>query len=122
MLKPVSGGRSEDPSRALREEARVLAKILEQGWTLVVLDEKGRRSSSEDFARLLGDHEDRSTPGLDLVIGSDLGLDPELKARAALQLSLSPMTLPHQLARVVLWEQIFRATHILGGGGYHRGG
>jgi len=120
VLKPVSGGRSDDPRRVLREEARALERALEEGWTLVVLDEGGRRLTSETFARMLRDWEDRSTPGLDLVIGSDLGLDRDFAARAAVRLSLSPMTLPHQVARLVVWEQLFRATHILGGGSYHR--
>jgi len=122
VLKPVSGGRGSDPRRVLREEARVLEKALHPGWGLVVLAEDGRRLTSETFARLLGDFEDRSTPGLDFVIGSDLGLDHEFAARAVATLSLSPMTLPHRIARLVLWEQLFRATHILGGGGYHRSG
>jgi 23S rRNA (pseudouridine1915-N3)-methyltransferase len=86
----------------------------------VVLDEGGKRCTSTGFARRLADHEERSTPGLDFVVGSDLGLDRELVGRATWVLSLSRMTLPHPLARLVLWEQLFRATHILGGGGYHR--
>lgn len=122
VLRPVSGGRSDDPRKALREEARVLDRSLEPGWTLVVLDEAGQRMTSEGLARFLRDHEDRSTPGLDFVIGSDLGIDREFAARASVKLSLSPMTLPHQIARLVLWEQLFRATHILGGGAYHRSG
>ncbi len=120
VLKPVSGGRSDDPRRVLREEARALERALEPGWTLVVLDEGGRRLTSETFARMLREWEDRSTSGLDFVIGSDLGLDRDFAARAVVRLSLSPMTLPHQVARLVVWEQLFRATHILGGGGYHR--
>ena len=119
-LRPVAGGRDSDPRRALREEARLLEHAIETGWPLVVLDERGRKLTSEKFARLLGDFESRSTPGLNLVIGSDLGLDGEFRARAAVSISLSPMTLPHQIVRLVLWEQLFRATHILGGGGYHR--
>jgi len=120
VLKPVAGGRGDDPRRILREEARALNRILHGDWPLVVLDEGGKCGTSKAFARRLADYEDRSTPGLDLVIGSDLGLDRELISRASLVLSLSPMTLPHSLARLMLWEQLFRATHILGGGGYHR--
>ena len=76
--------------------------------------------TSEAFAHRLRGFEERSTPAVDFVIGSDLGLDRDLTARADWSVSLSPMTLPHQLARLLLWEQLFRATHILGGGGYHR--
>ena len=120
-LKPVAGGRGDDPHRVLREEARVLDRALERERTMVVLDERGKTCTSEAFARRLRDLEDRSSPGIDFVVGSDLGLDRDLVRRAAWTLSLSPMTLPHPLARVMLWEQLFRATHILGGGGYHRG-
>lgn len=120
VLKPVSGGRGNDPRKILRQEANALDRVLEPGWTLVVLDEAGQRLTSEGFARFLSDCEDRSKPGLDFVIGSDLGIDREFAARASSKLSLSPMTLPHQIARLVLWEQLFRATHILGGGKYHR--
>jgi 23S rRNA (pseudouridine1915-N3)-methyltransferase len=120
VLKPVAGGRAGDPRRVLREEALTLERVLEPGWQLATLDQGGRVMTSEAFASWLADLESRSTPGLDLVIGSDLGLDRELIRRANLVLSLSAMTLPHQLARVLVWEQLFRATHILGGGGYHR--
>jgi len=120
MVKPTGGGRTDDPHRVLREEARTLVKIIDPGWMTVALDEGGTRCTSEAFARKLSELEDRSTPGLDFVIGSDLGLHRNVVADAAWTLSLSPMTLPHPLARLVLWEQLFRATHILGGGGYHR--
>ena len=119
-LRPLAGGRAADPRRALTEEARQLDRVLEPGWQLVALDEGGRALTSEAFATRLADLENRSTPGLDLVIGSDLGLAPEVVRRASWTLSLGPMTLPHRIARLVLWEQLFRATHILGGGGYHR--
>ncbi|MCU0305904.1 MAG: 23S rRNA (pseudouridine(1915)-N(3))-methyltransferase RlmH [Thermoanaerobaculales bacterium] len=120
VLRPAAGGRDSDPVRALREEARAVAAAREAGWPLVVLDERGERCSSEELAARLLDWERRSTPGLDLVVGSDLGLDRGLVAGAAWALSLGGMTLPHAIARLVLWEQLFRATHILGDGRYHR--
>ncbi len=119
-LRPVAGGRGADPHRVLREEARIVERALEENRRFVALDEAGRQLTSEGFARWLADHEERSVPGLDFVIGSDLGLDAGLRARADLVLSVSAMTLPHQLARIILWEQLFRATHIVTGGGYHR--
>jgi 23S rRNA (pseudouridine1915-N3)-methyltransferase len=121
MLKPAAGGRDADARRALAREAAELDRVLADGHVLVALSETGRQMTSEAFARWLAGTEDRSSSGIDFAIGSDLGLDPGVTARAALELSLSPMTLPHQLARLVLWEQLFRATHILGGGRYHRG-
>jgi len=59
---------------------------------------------------------------LAFVLGSDLGLAPSLRNRADDVISLSSMTLPHLLARLMLWEQLYRATDILGGGNYHRAG
>lgn len=119
-LRPAPGGRGTDPRRALRREAETILARRGQGRPLVVLDERGRCPTSESFAAWLGDLEDRGTPGLDFVIGSDLGLDREIVGGADHLVSLSGLTLPHELARLVLWEQLFRATSILGGGAYHR--
>ena len=94
--------------------------MIPQGWRLIALDEGGRELDSVAFARTLEDYEQRGVPGVVFVVGSDLGLDRDLVHAADAVLSLSRLTLPHQLARLVLWEQLFRATHILGGGGYHR--
>ncbi len=90
------------------------------GWSLVVLDETGDRMSSEGFAQWLARTEDRGVPGVVFVVGSDLGIDDDLKTEAVRRISLSAMTWPHQLARLMVWEQLFRAVSILGGGGYHR--
>ena len=106
--------------RTLRLEADVITRQHDPGWLLVALDEAGRLRSSEDFSGWLSAIEERAIEGVLFVIGSDLGLDKELLRSADDRLSLSPMTLPHQLVRLLLWEQLFRATHILGGGAYHR--
>jgi len=95
-LRPVTAGRDGDPAKVLRTEAAVR------------------------FAGMLGDMEDAGVPGLAFVLGSDLGLDPDFRRSADIRLSLGSMTLPHLIARLVLWEQLFRATRILDGGGYHR--
>jgi 23S rRNA (pseudouridine1915-N3)-methyltransferase len=119
-LKPARGGRQHDPRRACAEEAARARAHLAAGWQMIALDEGGRRMDSVGFARLIEEIEKTAAPGLGFVVGSDLGLDPELRRESRLSLSLSPLTLPHLLARLLLWEQLFRATHILGGGGYHR--
>jgi len=118
-LRPADG-REGDACRALALEAKAVHKHVPKGWRLVALDEGGDALDSEAFARLLADAEDRGTPGVAFTVGSDLGLDPGLRKEAWRSLSLSTMTLPHLLARLVLWEQLFRAIHILGGGRYHR--
>ncbi len=121
-LRPCTGGRGGDPRRVLLAEARSATDQLPAGWTLAALDEGGAAHDSEGLARLLEGLEGRGLPGIVFVVGSDLGLDPGLLAAAGLRLSLGTLTLPHLLARLVLWEQLFRATHILVGGGYHRPG
>lgn len=119
-LRPVAGRRASDPVRALAQEAEAARGHLVQGWLRFVLDEEGERLDSGAFARALAAAEADGTPGVGFVIGSDLGLHASLRAEADRRLSLSRMTFPHLLARLLLWEQLFRATHILGGGGYHR--
>lgn len=119
-VKPAAAGRSGDPLRALAREAAAARERVPPGWSLAALDRRGRQLDSDQLAALLAELEGRGTPGLALVIGSDLGLDRGLVAAAEHRLALSRLTLPHLLARLVVWEQLFRATHILGGGGYHR--
>ncbi len=119
-LRPAGGDRSRDPVRALRGEADALARQMTAGWRSVALDERGRARDSESFANWLAGLENQGAEGVVFVIGSDLGLDSSVADSADERLSLSPMTLPHLLARLLVWEQLFRATHILGGGAYHR--
>ena len=119
-LRPVAGGREKDPERVLRLEAEALLRQHEQGWKMVALDERGRGRSSEAFARWLAGLQDQGVAGVFFVVGSDLGLHSSVVEGADETLSLSAMTLPHRLARLVLWEQLFRATQILSGGAYHR--
>jgi 23S rRNA (pseudouridine1915-N3)-methyltransferase len=119
-LRPVAGGRTRDPRRALRHESEQLDACREGSCRVVALDERGRRLSSEAFADFLASLEDGGVGSLLFAIGSDLGLDRDFLDRADERLSLSSMTLPHLLARLMLWEQLFRASQILGGGAYHR--
>jgi 23S rRNA (pseudouridine1915-N3)-methyltransferase len=119
-MRPVAEGRERDPRRAMAKEAETVRKQLPEGWAVVALDERGKRLDSVGFAEQMEQMEESGLPGVVFVVGSDLGLDHQLTSEARLRLALSPMTLPHLLARLVLWEQLFRATHILGGGSYHR--
>lgn len=121
-LRPVGGGRARDPDRILRLEAEAIERQCEAGWHVVALDEKGRDRDSQGFATRLAALEDGGKPGVVFIVGSDLGLDRSFVERADEVVSLSSMTLPHLLARLVLWEQLFRSTQILGGGAYHRVG
>lgn len=120
-VRPAAG-RDGDPARALALEAAALERHCADGWTVWALDEAGRQLTSVALAEALGALAEAASPGVCFLIGGDLGLDRTLRTKAERVLSLGRLTLPHQLARLVLWEQLFRATHILGGGGYHREG
>jgi 23S rRNA (pseudouridine1915-N3)-methyltransferase len=87
---------------------------------LVLLDEHGRQMPSENFARWLGRERDHGRQLLIFAIGPADGWSQDSLQRAAERLSLGPMTLAHELARVVLCEQIYRALTILAGHPYHR--
>jgi len=87
----------------------------------VLLDERGRTMSSEGFAQWFGRERDQGRQLIVFAIGPADGWSEEARRRAGLVLSLGPMTLAHELARVVLCEQIYRALTLLAGHPYHRG-
>lgn len=99
-------------------EAQAVLAALRSDEQLVGLSEEGERLGSLDLARRL---EGFGSDRLAFVIGGADGLDPALKARASWLLSLSPLTFPHELARLLLVEQLYRARSILQEGPYHRG-
>jgi 23S rRNA (pseudouridine1915-N3)-methyltransferase len=88
---------------------------------LVLLDSRGKQLSSEQLAQFLADHQTRGTQQLMFAVGGADGFSQEARKAAAFQLSLGSMTLPHELARVILLEQLYRAFTILKGHPYHCG-
>jgi 23S rRNA (pseudouridine1915-N3)-methyltransferase len=110
---------------SLKDEASLL-KLYEPGarpvrHALVLLDSRGKQLSSEEFAKWLGDYQDRSSAPLLFAIGGADGFTDDARRSAILVLSLGKITLAHELARVVLLEQIYRAFTILKGHPYHLG-
>ena len=103
--------------RTLKEEAENILKELR--GAAVVLAVEGKKFSSEAFAEKIKAYADAGQE-VTFVIGSSCGLDASVKARADLLLSFSDMTFPHQLMRVILCEQLYRAYMINGGGEYHK--
>jgi 23S rRNA (pseudouridine1915-N3)-methyltransferase len=89
--------------------------------TLVLLDSRGKQFSSEEFAEYLGNYQDRNPLPLLFAVGPANGFTPEARQEANLLLSLGKMTVAHELARVVLLEQLYRAFTILKGHPYHLG-
>ena len=112
--------RGQTASERRRDEGRILQTHLQQGTALVLLDERGRDLSSEDFAGRLGLLRDSGRKALILAIGGADGHDQSLRDQADLVLSFGSMTWPHQLVRVMLGEQLYRAATILSGHPYHR--
>ena len=108
-------GRSE--AEVLREEGRRLLAAWPQAPQVAALVVEGRAPGTEAFAAWLQRGMERG--GAAFVVGGSLGLAPEVVAQAGERISLSALTLPHQLARVVLLEQLFRAARILRGEPYH---
>jgi 23S rRNA (pseudouridine1915-N3)-methyltransferase len=88
---------------------------------LVLLDSRGKQLTSEELAEFLRDHQDRNPLPLAFAIGAADGFSAEAKQHAAMMLSLGKLTLAHELARVVLLEQIYRAFTIMKGHPYHTG-
>ena len=102
--------------RALAREAEAIRSRLPAGAAVAALCVEGKLRSSEELAGLLA----REEAGLAFVIGGSCGLHPSVKALAKERLSMSPMTFPHHLARVMLLEQIYRAYQINGRTKYHK--
>ena len=105
---------------ALRREAAAIRAKLPPNANLVVLCVEGRMRSSQELAGLLQTWEHNSAKHLVFLIGSSFGLDESLKGEAWVKLSMSPMTFPHHLARVMLLEQLYRGFQINNGSKYHK--
>ena len=112
--------RSPSTTSQLREEGKRLTAKVAPGSTLVALTRDGSSWSSRELAAQAGRWQQLSRP-VTLLIGGSLGLDPAVLERADQRWSLGPLTLPHELARVVMLEQLYRAFTILRGEPYHKG-
>jgi 23S rRNA (pseudouridine1915-N3)-methyltransferase len=113
---------------ALRDEGALLEMCGRAGGgksatkaTLVLMDSRGKEFSSEQFAKFLGDYQDRNPLPIVIAIGGADGFSAEVRTVAQHTISLGKMTLAHELARVVLLEQVYRAFTILKGHPYHSG-
>jgi 23S rRNA (pseudouridine1915-N3)-methyltransferase len=113
------GKKANEDLVRLKESERLLAAVQARSH-LVVWDEHGRLMTSEAFAAFLGDLEKRAVPETCMVVGGPLGFASTVRERANDLLSLSRMTFPHDLARLLVTEQIYRAFTILKGEPYHK--
>ena len=119
-VPPERGRQAQNDVAIMRaQSARLLAAIPDRGYT-TVLDERGQLIDSLKFAKWLERLTTDSPHGVNFVIGGDVGFDESVRKRADKLLALSPMTLPHQFARVILLEQIYRACTLMRNIPYHK--
>ncbi|WP_305984608.1 23S rRNA (pseudouridine(1915)-N(3))-methyltransferase RlmH [Roseibium sp. MMSF_3544] len=120
IMNELPESRAQRPEDRKAEEARGLLSALPGSARLVVLDENGRNLSSPEFSRKLENWKDEGVPDIVFAIGGADGHGSEALQRADLKLALGAMTWPHQIARILLAEQIYRAITIQSGHPYHR--
>lgn len=106
--------------QALWKEAQSITAKLPPSAHLVAMCVEGKPQSSEQLAQMMGSVQQSSAKHLVFVISGSYGLHPYIKEKAAVRLSMSPMTFPHHLARIMLLEQIYRGFKIQEGSSYHK--
>ncbi len=116
---------SDNPSQteidnALSKEAEEIKKKIPNNSYVFSLCIEGKEKSSEDFAKAISEATLNGKSNIVFIIGSSFGLSPEIKRLSDFKLSFSPMTFPHQLMRVMLLEQVYRAFQINNNGKYHK--
>ena len=116
---PENPAPAEIAAGLAREAEQILARIPKGAWVCVMTPE-GKLLSSEKLAETLKTVKLSGKSSACFILGSSFGLDPSVKARADLKLSMSPMTFPHHLARVMVLEQLYRAETIQAGSRYHK--
>jgi|ERR1051326_1657784 23S rRNA (pseudouridine1915-N3)-methyltransferase len=114
----IEAGKGNENEIKKRETETILKKIDEKDF-LILLDEKGKDFSSIQFAELFRHHQNISTKNLVFLIGGAYGFSEEVYKRANGKITLSKMTFPHQLVRLIFLEQLYRAFTILKGEKYH---
>lgn len=106
--------------KALRTEGDAIRERLPKGGAVIALCIEGRPCSSQELSRRMAEFGVQGKTQLTFLIGGSVGLDEDLKRQADWRLSMSPMTFPHHMARIMLLEQIYRAYQIAGGTKYHK--
>jgi 23S rRNA (pseudouridine1915-N3)-methyltransferase len=118
----IAESRAREASRRQTEESIALAQIIPEGAAGILLDERGEDLGSVAFAQALQRWRDEAHPAAVFMIGGPDGVAANLRQDADLHLAFGAATWPHQLVRIMLLEQLYRALTILAGHPYHRGG
>ena len=119
-LHEIAESRAQETQKRKSEEAAQLIQAAGEDTRIILLDERGKDLSSQGFADLLRDEQDMGTSRLAFAIGGPDGHGDELKNASVRKIRLGSMTWPHQIARILLVEQIYRGITILSGHPYHR--
>jgi 23S rRNA (pseudouridine1915-N3)-methyltransferase len=112
--------RAQEVGKRMIEESIALSNVIPDRAIVIILDERGESLDSTGLASRLARWRDEGRPAAVFVIGGDDGLAPSLRDKATLRLAFGAATWPHQLVRVMLLEQVYRAVSILSGHPYHR--
>ena len=119
-IHEIPESRARDATARIAEEAAAISALIPDKYVLVALDEHGQNVDSATFARHLGRWRDEGSANTIFTIGGADGLSPDLQRKAKLRMAFGSATWPHQMVRVMLLEQIYRAATILAGHPYHR--
>jgi 23S rRNA (pseudouridine1915-N3)-methyltransferase len=119
-IHEIPESRARDAATRIAEESAAISEVIPAKSVLVALDERGDNVDSAAFARHLGRWRDESVANTIFVIGGADGLSPDLRRKAKLSIAFGSATWPHQMVRVMLLEQVYRAATILAGHPYHR--
>ena len=119
-LVEIRESRAQEVGKRMIEESSALTSVIPDPAITLILDQRGDSLDSSTLAARLGRWRDDGRPATAFIIGGDDGLAPSLRDKATLRLAFGAATWPHQLVRVMLLEQIYRAVSILAGHPYHR--
>jgi 23S rRNA (pseudouridine1915-N3)-methyltransferase len=117
----IKESRAGESARRMLEESIAIANVIPEHAVTVIMDERGESLSSGSFAGRLQGWRGQDTPAVVFIIGAADGLAPSLREKASLAIAFGAATWPHQLVRIMLLEQLYRAVTIMAGHPYHRG-
>lgn len=119
-IHEISESRARDAAARSAEEATAVTALISERSALIAMDERGDNIDSATLAKTLGRWRDDQVADTIFMIGGADGLSPELRRKANMRLAFGAATWPHQMVRVMLLEQLYRAATILAGHPYHR--
>jgi 23S rRNA (pseudouridine1915-N3)-methyltransferase len=119
-IHELAESRARETAARMTEEAAAITALIPDGAIAVAMDERGKSIDSATFAKQLGRWRDESTAAVVFIIGGADGLSPELRRKVKASFAFGSATWPHQMVRIMLLEQLYRAATILAGHPYHR--